>query len=139
MRQLSARNDNEAVALERVLRSLVDEWGIEWKSLQEILQRWQRFVEQVERGYELTLHDYTVELDLRDALEEAKRTLPDRLAQELNGALSPLDQRLRFATEPAPKPLAPGARPTDRWWWFSIPRKSNVTFMEELAGNEIIE
>jgi hypothetical protein len=133
---MGAQQPDEAHALDRVLSSLNDEWGMKWRSLWEVIERWQRFVEQVEQGYELSLHDYTMELGLRDSLEEVKRSLPARLSGELNQSLTSFDQRLRFVTEPAPKPLAPGVSSEDRWWWFALPRKANVEFFEQFNGNE---
>jgi hypothetical protein len=138
MNRLICQNSEETVAVERVLHQLVDDWGIPWRNLDEIVLRWQSFVDEVHRGYELSLYDYTVELELRDSLDEARRALPGRLAKQLEQILSPFDQRLRFATVPAQKPLLAGVQPSDRWWWHVIPRNANPELLEELAGREAV-
>lgn len=139
MSGLVAVSAEEQSSLDSLMMSLREEWGYNWRSLDELIERWIHFVSSVEAGYELSLHDYTLELEIRDALGEAARRLPSRLSEELSGRLLSADQRLRFATQPVSKGLAPGIEAGLRWWWFAVPRRVTPEFLEEFENAEPIE
>jgi len=128
------RNADEQGAVKRALSRLSAEWGLEFRTVQSLIERWENFVKQVESGYQLSLHDYTVELELRDAIEGLNQQLPQRLAMEIEAALVPTDHRLRFATERSQRPLAPGVNLDAAWWWFATPRNAPQSFLMELDG-----
>lgn len=129
----------EERCLGSILAGLRADWGYGWQRLDELVERWSRFVSEVERGYELSLHDYTLELELRDTLEETVAVLPARLAAALADLLTSSDQRLRFATQPNARALAPGIQEGSRWWWFAIPRQVTALFLEELEDTESVD
>ena len=74
-----------------------------------LVQRWEHFVREVERGYDLTIYDYTNDLQTRDELARAN-----------DATVEPLDARFRATTRPASRPL-PGAPDDAAWWWTRVP------------------
>jgi len=109
------------------LRSAFNRIRAEWhfaRSLgpSKILQHWQKFVQELEEGYALTVYDYTLDLSMRDILEEIKEAVPSRLGREIEAALRPWDDRFRRATEPSTKPIDAGLDEDSKEWWFRIPR-----------------
>lgn len=114
----------DAEVLGRAFSALREEWG--WArtpSLEQLLERWSRFVRDVEDGYRLTLDDYTLELSIRDELESVVDQLSLELRKQILGALICWDQRLTLATNLMDQPLVPGVEQGASFWWFSVPRR----------------
>lgn len=80
-----------------------------------LLQRWERFVTQVEIGYRSTIYDFTNEVSVRTMLDTS--SYPDVQAQI---TLSALDDRYKAATREVSAHLRVG-RPQDAWWAHRIP------------------
>ncbi len=87
-------------------------------SISDAIAKWRRHVEEVERGYRASVHDFTADLQFRDDLDE----LLDRLGDDrdaLSQALVELDARFLQATVPSDKPFLPalsGERQGERWF-----------------------
>lgn len=93
-----------------------------WKrrfSLNEIIDMWSTFVTIVERGYTLTIDDYTNDLSIRRWPEQARKHLTTRAERWMDDRLRPLDEAFRAATQPISERL-PGAG-TDWWWETRLP------------------
>jgi hypothetical protein len=109
-------------------------------SLEEIVSRWERFVQEVEAGYKLSIYDYTYDLTFRDHLSDLLKALPDgELRRAVQAHVAALDDRLRRATLPSETPLLPGFEPADQWWWFRIPRQLESELRNDLADDGLIE
>jgi hypothetical protein len=88
-----------------------------WKrrfSLSEVIDMWFTFVTVVERGYRLTIDDYTNDLSIRRWPEQARKHLTTQAERWMDARLSPLDEAFRAATHPISERL-PGAG--TEWWW----------------------
>lgn len=136
---LSPSTEEERVVLERWQRDFVAKWGYPSVSLEKLVARWAFLVEEVEKGYQLSLRDYTLELSLRDELADCAARLPRYISHEIERLVAPHDERLRFATDVSSKALAPGVEAGARWWWFALPRQATREFYEELAGYDPID
>ena len=84
-----------------------------------LIEKWQTFVESVEVGYQLTVYDYTNDLDTRQILHDLQASLPALPAGQLHWLLSPIDRRFLDATRPIGA-LDPA---DDQWWSCRVPRK----------------
>jgi hypothetical protein len=84
-----------------------------------LIERWRRFVEEVESGYKLGLEDYRNDLDVRGIL----RML------ELDAEVQDMDQRLESALTDRTKRVWESG-PGNPFWDFGYPR---------LAGKELLE
>ena len=100
------------------------------------LRTWKHFVTHVEKGYDLSIHDYTNRLTTRDQLQAAIDAVSTPLLarQMLLLRLTRLDNRLRNATRTVLEPLLP---PLDDemlgWWWYVVPNKLS----DELSPPEV--
>ena len=110
--------DADARAIDHVMKSLLES-GEPRRAL-DLVRKWEAFVDEVERGYELTIYDYENDLDTRDTLERLAVAVPGDLAGRLREALAPADERFRQATRDFPQGLR--AAPAG-WWYFRQPRK----------------
>lgn len=99
-------------------------------SLAALMDKWRALVCEVERGYRLTVYDYTNDLSIRDRLEEVRKAVSPLLAAKLDALIGPLDARLIDATDPVPQPLM--ARSGS--WWRRIPRRRDAEFDTGLAA-----
>ena len=120
-------------ALNHALDELRREWGFPPSfGLRQFLERWERFVQSVEVGYEGSLDDYIQNLEIRDSLNTLLRRLPAEERQEIASLLSKWDERLRFTTRPTSFPLAPRGEEVDSFWWSRVPLQLTGQLLENL-------
>ncbi|HEY1741262.1 MAG TPA: hypothetical protein VGI86_21290 [Acidimicrobiia bacterium] len=93
--------------------------GRGWRrfSLNEALDQWSSFVENIERGYELDYDSYLNDLSIRAWPEDARAFVTPRVASSMDGRLAPLDVRFREATNQVPWRVW-----NDEWWGHRIPK-----------------
>lgn len=113
----------ERNVLDSVFKEIREEWGFA-KSFgpSRLLEKWERFVKDVEEGYSLSIYDYTHELSMRDLLENVKERVPVRLRQEIEVALRPWDARFMQATQPSDRPIEPVVDEDAKEWWYRLPK-----------------
>ncbi len=92
-----------------------------------LIERWGKFVEQVERGYKLGLEDYRNDLDLRGII--AMLSLDDEVCD--------LDQRFEAMLIDREKRVweSSAANP---FWDFGYPKKAGQQLMEDLNNEGLI-
>jgi hypothetical protein len=97
-------------------------------SLDELVERWRKIVDEIADGYALGLDDYLNDLDLRQILHELERELPQAWNAEARRQLHAIDARCRAHLAPRRsclwgKELARERGWTARanWWYFSRP------------------
>jgi hypothetical protein len=95
---------------------------------QGLVESWRRLVEEVERGYSLTLYDYRNDLDARGILEQAGFA-SDELAE--------LDKRLRPLLAHRHVRVWESA-PDNPWWDFGYPANAEREFEEDLRSEGLI-
>ncbi len=114
---------DEARQLADSLQALSTRLGRE-VSLRGLLTRWSGFVAEVERGYELTVYDFTNDLSTRDHIEEVLTALPGELQVRLAAKVKQTDERFMAATEGVVKAL----RDRPHEWWKRVPKKRTTDF-----------
>lgn len=130
---------DEKVAVDRFLRQFRDEWGFAASfGLSDLLRGWQTFVSEVEAGYDLSLHDYTHSLALRDEIERLERNVPARIQAEIRTFVDPLDHRFRFATTTVLEPLLPDMNRPECFWWCRIPKILRGELFENLVADGVL-
>jgi hypothetical protein len=129
----------ESRALSSAVKELQQEWGFHRSyGLNQLLERWGHFVKRIESGYEGSIDEYTLELELRDSLERLVTRLPQDDADSVRSDLRAWDERLRFATRPAKRPLLPeGERPL-HFWWGRIPLKLVGQLASDLREDDLV-
>lgn len=89
-----------------------------------LLERWTKFVEQVESGYKFGLEDYRNDLDLRGILD-----LIDAKGEDIDA----IDERFRAVlTDTETRVWESG--PDDPWWDFGYPKKASRELLEDLRA-----
>ena len=107
-------------------------------SLNSLLQRWEDFVAQVEKGYEGSIYEYTNDLSIRDVLQEILLKVPLSLHDTLLQRVQPWDDRLHEATCTSRRPLAPAVPHDAPSWWFRIPKKLATQLENDLRSEGIL-
>jgi hypothetical protein len=92
-----------------------------------LIERWRKFVEEVEGGYKLGLEDYRNDLDLRGIL----RML------ELDFAVRDLDRRLEKMLIARDKRVWESFA-ADPFWDFGYPKNANKRLLEDLHNEGLI-
>ncbi len=93
---------------------------------------------EVEQGYLLTIHDFTVDLALRDLLTTVQEAVTPDLQAQIGSALEPLDTRFRAATWRSDRPIhAPLEEPAAEWW-FRIPLRAGPDLELYLFGEGLL-
>ncbi len=94
---------------------------------QGLIERYRKFVEQVERGYRLGLEDYRNDLDLRAMLSLLER----------DGEVADADARLQTLLRPAAARIwESGAG--DPFWDFGYPANASGNLREDLAAEDLL-
>lgn len=96
-----------------------------YASFGQVMQAWERFLEKVELGYELSIYDYTNDLSIRSILATVLDRVEGEPKKRITRWLEPLDHRFTRATFVSPRPPFPGAltRRPDHWWYARLPVK----------------
>jgi hypothetical protein len=119
-----------------VLRSILDSVpGLDArrKPLGRLWRDWIRFVRDLERGYELSIDDYTNDLCVRDQIEYVVAATPAYLAEKLRARLRPWEERFMDATRQTRRPLLPSvAGESLGYWWSRAPRVIKDEFEQDL-------
>jgi hypothetical protein len=90
-------------------------------SLSGLMNEWQSFVAEIERGYKDSIYEYTNSLGSREVLDELCRSVPKAVAKVIELALRPIDDRYESATKPTTKSIISGAGDRSARW-YRIPR-----------------
>jgi hypothetical protein len=92
-----------------------------------LIERWRKFVEEVERGYKLGLEDYRNDLDLRGII--AMLGLDDEvreLDQRFQAVLTDRDTRVWESSA------------TNPFWDFGYPRNAKSRLLEDLKNEGLV-
>jgi hypothetical protein len=92
-----------------------------------LINRWRKFVEDVERGYKSGLEDYRKELDIRGILAMF----------ELDNDVVELDRRFEATLIATDKRLWESS-PADPFWDFGYPRNAGSTLLEDITKEGLI-
>jgi len=105
------------------------------QSFDEFMNDWYNFVEKVERGYSMTIDDYTNDLTKRDLIAKLLEQVPDTLKNKVNALVDPWDKRFDKATNALKSPIfGEGNKP---WWKYRIPKKLTGDLQEDIIALKI--
>jgi L-threonylcarbamoyladenylate synthase len=104
--------------------------------LSELRSKWMTFVDDVERGFEGNIYDYTLYLDLRDTLDELCGVLDPTNAVEFARVLERADSKFFSITFPIERPLL---RSRVAPWWFHVPKRLRSELRSHLIRRGYIE
>ena len=90
---------------------------------QGLIDRWRKFVEEVERGYRFTIYDYRNDLDLRGIIALVG----------LDAEVADLDRRLEAMLIHREKRVWESA-PGDPFWDFGYPANSPKQFIQDIES-----
>lgn len=108
-----------------------------------LVERWERFAGEVERGYRAGLDDWLNDVDVRDILDTA-------LAAAIEDERRAVRRRVRLADERVRRQLVPAGRclwgaanaakhgwnAGHQWWYFLEPRVRNAELERDLASKK---
>jgi hypothetical protein len=130
---------DEEAALTRALQEIQRRTGARsTATLEYLVSRWSRFVEEIERGYELSIYDYTNDLCVRDVLDDVIELVPESLRGDIRTELAAWDDRYRLATKPSAAPLLPGEDVVGRARWHRVPRLLDGELKDDLINEGVI-
>lgn len=124
---------NKEETLESVL-ARISERAKRRMDLNYLVTRWSQFVREVERGYKLSIYDYTNDLSVRDLLGEVISSLSITGARVVEDSIASSDEDYRHATRVSTRPLLPLPPGVHSWWWFRIPTQMSNELRQDLVA-----
>jgi hypothetical protein len=110
--------------------------------LEGLIGAWEKTVESVERGYELSLDDYLNDLDGRQLIEETLAIDGVENAQNHLERVRPVDERMRNRVRLTGTCLWGNAAATrhgwsadKNWWYFSVPKTAGPELLIDLNSD----
>jgi len=98
-----------------------------YPSLQQLIEQWAYFVEEVEGGYSDVIDEYTNDVSTRTVLEEFIQRAPTGLADRMRQLLEPIDARFRAATRSDDEgSVLRFYRGDSGWWWRRVPMEGEL-------------
>ena len=91
------------------------------KDIKDMIQYWAEFLASVEKGYTLTIDDYTNDIYNRYLLEEEIVKLPKLIGDKARNIIEPMDEEFKKLTNPIKESL--WSEKDAAWWWYRIPKK----------------
>ena len=137
MRESFKVDDDSVGYLEATLGQLSGTAGYR-VSLDELIERWKRFVHQVEQGYDDSIYEYANDLAVRHVLKRIEINAPASLRQSLSAHLMPVDQRFFQATRAAEKSIPALSQEPDTVWLARIPEKPVGGLLEDLRSYGLV-
>ncbi|HEX5385726.1 MAG TPA: hypothetical protein VFW66_03385 [Gemmatimonadales bacterium] len=127
--------------------------------LDELVRRWEAIVDEVARGYDLTLDDYLNDMDLRERIARALtddatdppgaphhgRPRSARRDERTESRLAGADARFHELTVPtgpiwgAPVAADEGHDPAHQWWYFRRPANPGPELARDLADAKLLD
>ena len=103
-------------------------------SFDKLVERWTRFVAQVEHGYTDSIYEYTNDLSARDLIQEVLDHVPEELRGKLLILVQPSDERFNEATQVIAHPIAGRKDMNMQPWWFRIPKRVSGELADDLQA-----
>jgi hypothetical protein len=131
--ELKISKDNEKnikkILVDRGVADFVISRGIDW-----LIDSWKNFVESCEKGYTLSIDDYTNDLTSRDIIHNVLDKLEDNnLRNKIKIIIQPFDLRFRQLLVDTQIQTWPDEDKT-KWWFFGIVKNANGELLEDLNG-----
>jgi len=103
------------------------------KTLHSLINEWEVFVGEVERGYRFTIWDYENDLSIRDFLEKIKKSLSDDGREKISVLIESIDEKFLAATIAVDRPLLLSVSDEPpSFWWYRIPKRLESDLEQDL-------
>jgi hypothetical protein len=129
--------DDDRRALDQLLQAQSLRSGFPIRA-DELLERWRKFVLEVDHGYPDSIYEYTNELSARDVIEAVLMRAPEGLRQRISALVRPVDDEFLRATQPSVRPLRADTGGGLGPWWFRIPRRLNAEMESDLKSEAFL-
>ena len=96
-----------------------------------LVERWTNIVDEISRGYRLTLDDYLNDMDVRDIIAGALTVANPGEHEEVANSLAQADRKLRELTKASPS-LLENPPSLERWWYWRRPKKAGPSLTRDL-------
>ena len=106
------------------------------KAFDEFMGQWYGFIISVEKGYTLSIYDYTNDLSLRDLIDELEGQIPESLRKKVISVVDPWDKRFENETNILQQPIH--RKKDSPWWWYRIPKKLIGELEEDIKSSGLI-
>lgn len=127
-RTRGALGAEDYVSIDRAGRVLHERGWRKAFSLNEMLDAWREFIDDVEEGYTWGIDEYWNDSGCRAWLDEAWPLLTAAVREARQAELDALDDRFRAVTEPVHQWAA-----TRKWWQARIPIRRDGELAEDIA------
>ena len=138
---MSQRTSGPNDPVREYLRRSGAPYSVVAQGLRGLVENWERVVNQVVEGYNLTLDDYLNDMDGRQLLANALELAPAEVRNAFLPRVHDADNRARLNLVPAGRCLwggivaeEEGWREDTHWWYFEKPRNPGPRLQAELDG-----
>jgi len=98
---------------------------------------WRALSEEIGRGYQLTIYDYTNALSARDLLDEVLTVIPQGSVRSwVESAIEEADTQYRLVTHEVAKPIHGGGDMP--WWYWRVPNRIEGELAEDLNAEGLL-
>lgn|SRR5215212_1485098 len=108
-------------------------------SLDRLLQRWYKFVAQIEQGYTDSIYEYMNDLSSRDVIEKVLSGVSEPLRSKLVTLVQPGDERFEQATREIDRALSGRKDIETHPWWFRIPKRVGGELDNDLRVRGVLD
>jgi hypothetical protein len=109
--------------------------------LRGLVENWERVVQDVTRGYDLTFDDYLNDMDGRQLLENALGLAPEEIRSAYQDRVTAADAQAETVLETSSRCIwgqivadDEGWRPEKKWWYCGLPRPPGPRLAEDLKS-----
>lgn len=125
-------SQSDQIALEKVLSGIGPE-NLPEKTLHGLINDWIRLIDEIERGYQFTIYDYTNDLSIRDFLEKIKTILSNDGQTKISELIKPIDEKFLAVTRVVNRPLLESLNDEHQpFWWYRIPKRLEGDLEQDL-------
>ena len=113
--------------------------------LKKLLNKYQKFIEEIRAGYNFSIYDYINDLSIRDLLEEKVEHLAEEIKNKYLYKLHKLDIAFKRLTNEIKTPLilteftqTSSKKRTTQWWYYRIPKNLGSELKKDLEEAGLI-
>jgi hypothetical protein len=99
-----------------------------------LISKWERFINLIEKGYDLSIYEYMNDISARDLIEDVLENSTETIREWLSQHIFPLDQRYIKLTKRKTHPLLTGKKSA---WWYRIPIKATGEMANDLENLDL--
>lgn len=120
----------EYETIKKAIKELTGE-NIQTLTLNKIINSWENFIVQIEKGYVDSIYEYTNDLSVRNLIQKIIEKVPPEIKHKLLTKVKALDDKFLLITYEIDKPLGIGYNKQSEYWWYRLP----INISEELEDD----